>query len=687
MKRDYLSLSKYLEFSLGKGGEVILKYFTLIWMVYACSFLFVSTTFAEVNVYKVAGELAFPPFSYMNQEEELTGISIELMERIAEETGMEFEFIPMDLRDAEEALKRGEIDAIAGMTYSVDKDRDFDFSTPYFTMSDSLVIPKDQARKIGGIEDLRGSHIVLQDQTTGLNTLMNLRNTNFTLVANQYNGLLMLLNKRADVFVGNKWTSAFFLNKYHLENQYVIHDIVLDPADYAIAVKEGNESLRSILDKTITDLKAKGEITHLIEKRVKPGNEAEIARLEHFITLLFIFLCIGAFVLIIIYLWNKRLKAAVDEQTKDLILLNADLRQQRQRTADSNAFKDQILNNIDTGIVTFDLHFSITSCNSRALNILELSSVSAYNLQQSPIFMKIVQDDNFKSDEEDIFRFLDITHQGKRKIIYYSLNKMYNSLENQAGYLLTMNDETEKKKLEQKLITQEKLRALGQLVAGVAHEIRNPLTSIKTFVDLIPRKYNQPAFQEMLMKHLPAEVDRLGGIVTDLIDYARPGQPNIQPCSAEELTSLLTFLQVTMNENNINFEEELGENLVFYIDPQQLRQVLLNLLFNAIHAVEQEEDKKIRMVMEKESDCSAKIQIIDNGQGMNQEELNHIFDPFYTTKDKGVGLGLTLSYNLVKENGGDIFVSSIPLKGTTFTIVLPIYQEEETRNEIQNSSH
>jgi polar amino acid transport system substrate-binding protein len=319
------------------------------------------------------------------------------------------------------------------------------------------------------------------------------------------------------------------------------------------------------------------------------------------------------------------------------------------------------------------------------LEILELPAHTKFNLQYSPIFLKLFEHYRFgqvlQQENAEYYRFLEINDNGERKVIYYSLNKMFNSLENQAGYLLSMNDETEKKKLEQKLITQEKLHALGQLVAGVAHEIRNPLTSIKTFIDLIPRKYDQPKFQKVLMEHLPEEVNRLNRIVTDLIDYARPGLPNIQPCTALELTSLLAILQVTMDKNRIEFEQYIEPDLVFNIDPQQIRQVLFNLLLNAIHAVEETEVKEIKIIMEKEDFEKGRIMIRDTGKGMEQRELNHIFEPFFTTKGKGVGLGLTLSYNLIKENNGDIQVNSIPNKGTTFTVVLPLYQKEEIQNE------
>ncbi|MDQ6594877.1 transporter substrate-binding domain-containing protein [Bacillus salipaludis] len=689
---DYIIILNFE--SLCKGGRVIRELARRLFIIISL-LLFISLlqpiVFAEGKTYKIAGEWDLPPFSYKDQQGSLTGISIELMEKIADANGLKFEYIPMEMHEAEQALRDGKIDAIAGVTYTTEKDKVFDFSQSYFTMSDSLIIPKASKDRIKSIEDLRNRHIVLQDHTPVLGTLLNLRNTNLTLVSNQYSGLLTLLNGRADVFIGNEFTASYFLKEFDQQDNYLILDEVMNPADYAIAVKEGNEDLLSMINQTLTKLKAKGEVSKLIDQWVRPETEAKIARLEHFIFYLSLFLLIGALILIAIYIWNQRLKAAVNLQTKDLQLLNEDLHMQRQRTADSNAFKDQILNNIDTGIVTFDIDFKITSCNQRALEILELPAHTKFNLQDSPIFLKLFEHDRsgqaLQQEGADYYRFLEINENGERKVIYYSLNKMFNSLENQAGYLLSMNDETEKKKLEQKLITQEKLHALGQLVAGVAHEIRNPLTSIKTFIDLIPKKYDQPKFQKVLMEHLPEEVNRLNRIVTDLIDYARPSLPNIQPCTAQQLTSLLAILKVTMDKNRIEFEQCIEPDLVFHIDPQQIRQVLLNLLLNAVHAVEETEEKKITICMAKEDLEKGRILIIDTGKGMEQGVLNHIFEPFFTTKGKGVGLGLTLSYNLIKENHGDIQVNSIPDQGTTFTILLPLYTKEEIRIEAKGTGY
>lgn len=635
--------------------------------------------FAGQKTYKIAGESALPPFSYENEQGKLSGLTIDLMNKVANENGVHFKYIPMEIHEAEKALKKGKIDAIAGITYSTEKDREFDFSIPYFTMSNSLIVPASNQNKVKGIADIRDLHVVLENNSPVLSTLLNMRNTNLTLTTNEFSGLLTLIQGRADVFVGNKWTTSFYLKKWKQEKNYVIRDEVIEPADYTIAVKEGNHFLLSMINKSLTDLKAKGEVNILVDAWLRPQNEDVIVKLKQFIYFLVLFMSIGVLIFFAIYIWNQRLKKAVNAQTRKLLHLNEDLKRQRQSNADSNAFKEQILNNIDTGIITFEMDRTISSCNKRALEILDITSTLNYRLQDSPIYTKLFENNPFKqlSQQGDgaIFHTLETNDEGKRKVIYYSMHKMFDSMENEIGYLLSINDETEKKKLEQKLLTQEKLHALGQLVAGVAHEIRNPLTSIKTFIDLLPSKYDRPQFREVLMKHLPAEVNRLNMIVTDLIEYARPRPPNIQSCSAYELTSLLAFLQVTMNKYNIEFEQTIEQGLIFFIDPQQIRQVLLNLLLNAIHAVEKTNEKKIKIIMEKKNSKKGRILIIDTGKGMSQEEINHIFEPFYTSKEKGVGLGLTLSYNLIKENKGDIQVTSIPAQGTKFTVVLPLFIE------------
>jgi signal transduction histidine kinase len=454
--------------------------------------------------------------------------------------------------------------------------------------------------------------------------------------------------------------------------------------------KEGERmTFPKTINQTFHFLQTKGEIYTVIGGRVAPHLEAEIAQLEHFIFLLSIVLIASALILLIIYVWNQRLKKEISIQTRKLRLLNEHLEEQKKKIADSNAFKDQILNSIDTGIVTFNVHFLPTSCNARAVDMLDLSGNIPIKIQYSSLLKKLLKHFNTEKNNQkhpEVPLIFDTYENGQRKVISYRILSMYDSQGKQTGYLLSMNDETEKKKLEQKLVTQEKLHALGQLVAGVAHEIRNPLTSIKTFVDMLPKKYDHPQFREMMIEHLPIEVNRLNMIVCDLVDFARPRPPDKKMYSAKELAKFLSFHQVMIEKKQIMLEQTIDESLVFYIDIQQIRQVLLNIILNAISAVEGMSEKKIKISIEKEDENTGRIIVTDTGKGIAKEQLNRIFEPFYTSKEKGVGLGLTLSYKLIKENNGDIQVTSKPNHGTTFMVTLPL-AKEVNKNETACVNH
>ncbi|MGG5253581.1 transporter substrate-binding domain-containing protein [Neobacillus sp. SM06] len=642
--------------------------------------LFVPRAMAEKKMYKIAINRSLPPFSFIDEKGKLSGFSVELMRKIARENALHFTFLPMTEREAEKALHNGTVDAIGGITYSTERDRQFDFSVPYFTMSYSIIIPSQSKNSIQKITDLRNKHVVLENRTTIVADLLNMRNTNLTFATNQYSGLLTLIEGRADAFIGNKWTSSYFLKRLDKEKEFTILEEVIEPADYAIAVREGDGTFLNVINKTLTNLKAKGELNSLVDRWIMPEQNAEVIRLEQFIRILSGILIAVAAILLFIYIWNQRLKKAVYHQTNQLWHLNKSLIWQQQKIADSNAFKESILNNVDTGIVTFDLNYRLTSCNVSAIEILNLHPKENGDCDPSQLLNQLLED-YFKQPAEQepllVPHIYETNENGTKKVIHYRFLELYDSQEIKTGYLLSANDVTQKMKLEQKLITQEKLHALGQLVAGVAHEIRNPLTSIKTFIDLLPAKYDRPQFREMLLEHLPAEVNRLNTIVTDLVDFARPRQPIKQKCSVAELTSFFNFLKITMQKKEIVFEEQKDDNIVFFLDPQQIRQVLLNILLNAMDAVETKPIKKILVKIEKETDFEGKVVVSDSGKGISQDHLQKIFEPFYTNKERGVGLGLTLSYKLVKENNGEIVVQSEAGIGTTFTVLLPLYKGRE----------
>lgn len=231
------------------------------------------------------------------------------------------------------------------------------------------------------------------------------------------------------------------------------------------------------------------------------------------------------------------------------------------------------------------------------------------------------------------------------------------------------------KQLIERIAQKDKMEAIGNLAAGIAHEIRNPLTSIKTFVELLPQKYDNPLFREKISYFVPREIERLNSLLNTLLDYARPRKSLQQTENLLDLVRNTLVLFGTMFEKNkIRIAVEIDPDLKVFVDRQQIQQVFINVIMNAVEATEGVSEPKILIAAEQK----AKEVIIvfqDNGMGIENDNLRKIFDPFFTTKPTGTGLGLAVSYQILKENMGRIWVESKPGEGTKVFISLPIGKE------------
>jgi signal transduction histidine kinase len=223
----------------------------------------------------------------------------------------------------------------------------------------------------------------------------------------------------------------------------------------------------------------------------------------------------------------------------------------------------------------------------------------------------------------------------------------------------------------------DRLATLGELAAGAAHEIRNPLTSIRCSIQFLRKKLNDPMDIEMA-DDLISEVDRINEIIEGMLSFAKP-----QPLKKENTqlkTILLQTIQLVSNTARkegieICLDYQADQEAIF-ADPSQLKQVFLNIIMNSIQAIENEPGKIYINVTF--SDRQNKytpdylIEVIDNGDGISIENIDKIFDPFYTTKNEGTGLGLSISYGIINQHGGDIEFFSETGKGTKVKIRIPL---------------
>ena len=257
------------------------------------------------------------------------------------------------------------------------------------------------------------------------------------------------------------------------------------------------------------------------------------------------------------------------------------------------------------------------------------------------------------------------------------------------GALMVFTDMTELRGLEAQVRRADQLSSVGTLAAGMAHEIKNPLVTIKTFTQLLPERYSEKDFREDFSSLVADEVSRIDGIVNQLLSFSKPAKPHLVPMNLHdtiEQTIKLTHEQ--MAQRNIAAQNNCSAQIDrINGDAKLLSQALVNLMLNAIQAINENGTITVgttnchyRFAVDGKSQKSTtrnciRLQITDTGKGIPQENLQKIFDPFFTSKSEGTGMGLSVAHGIISEHHGVVEVESISGKGTTFYLYIPVIDE------------
>jgi two-component system, NtrC family, sensor kinase len=226
------------------------------------------------------------------------------------------------------------------------------------------------------------------------------------------------------------------------------------------------------------------------------------------------------------------------------------------------------------------------------------------------------------------------------------------------------------------MLRADRLASLGTLAAGLAHEIKNPLVAIKTFTQLLPERFDDEEFRNYFTNVAAGEIDRISTLVTELLEFSRPSGPFFQQENLNDvLDKMITLIKTEAKQKEVTIETALADDLpTITIDKEQIKQVIINILLNAIQATPEKGSILVatrKIAKSNGSPGFVQVEISDTGIGIPEQELDKIFTPFFTTRAKGSGLGLAISHQIIQEHEGNIDVRSAVQKGTTFTINLP----------------
>ena len=361
-----------------------------------------------------------------------------------------------------------------------------------------------------------------------------------------------------------------------------------------------------------------------------------------------------------------------------LVKTLADLRTSRYEILRERNFKETIVENIETGIITLDPEGRVTSANGPVLRILGLErEQNPVPLAQILTAWPEVWDALSKPLAENAggfwSRYFYLERAGKHLTFRIALLPV--AFSGEKGRIVTVEDLTERTNMRRRMERMERLASLGRLSAGLAHEIRNPLTGVSLLLDeLHDRLLRFPEDQNLIRRALE-EMERLEGLVNELLNFSVPSQPSlVRSDVADVLRETLFLCQKQLQKSGIVLQEEIPPNRPLVpLDFPKMKQAFLNLVTNAIQAMPQGGTLGVRIGFDEDQ---VTVAFADTGQGIAPDLVPLIFEPFYTNKGGGTGLGLSITHNIVSDHGGRIEVESSPGGGSTFTVWLPVHTDE-----------
>jgi two-component system sensor histidine kinase HydH len=350
-------------------------------------------------------------------------------------------------------------------------------------------------------------------------------------------------------------------------------------------------------------------------------------------------------------------------------------RSTQRQLQDTSAISDEVVANIPVGFIFLGRTDRIVLLNSAAEAISGLSFDAVRGHPFDSVLPKELIDvlSSLENNERILDREMDcIFSDGLPIPLSVTAARIVNDDREFVGNVLLLIDLKEIKQLREAVKRKEKLAAIGGLAAGVAHEIRNPLSSIKGMASYFRNKFQDDSDDSNAAEIMIKEVDRLNRVISELLEFARPSKVDLKPTDINAvLDHSMRLIGQDADAKNIKIDLETNNNLPdALLDPDRFTQCLLNLYLNSIQSMPS--GGNLTVSSDYDGDKLVKVTVRDTGVGINEEDINHIFDPYFTTKAKGTGLGLAVLHKIVEAHDGKIIVHSALDKGTVFTISLPV---------------
>ena len=615
------------------------------------------------------GNINEPPLGiYYENNKQYTGLVVDFINALSIELETPIISQPMVWNQALEALMEGKTN-LCDMVPSAARAKVFAFSSPIYKLRGVIVV-KGSNKKVHELKDIKDMTVAVQKGDYAIELIPANENVNIIYADNISEAMNLLNINQVDAVIGDEPVVRYYINELFYFDDYRILEKPIYECNCAFAVPKEQEELLKVINKAIFGMKRKG-IFYSIEAKwaghhnssLKENKNIEKLRLN-----IVVFIFFAVIILYLAYLWNRSLKLLVCARTKELNIMKNEL--------------EVIFDGIEDFLVVIGKDFNIKNINSSFIKYLKIEK----DLIIDNLFMEIDILHNFEKEYDGLlYRLLSSQDKldrfdsqekyelkSKNQSFEIAIYPLERETSGNINILLMISDVTYTKLEEQKLIHSNKMATIGQLAAGVAHELRNPLGIIRNSTFILHREYKEKdELKMMALNAIDNSVNRASNIIENLLKFTRLTHDGREWINLKKIIIESTELnKKSLDEHRIVLSIYCENDMKIYMNNESLKHILMNLIQNAIDAMISNGILQICCFYDKDNVI---IQIKDNGIGIEEEKVDKVFEPFYTTKPigKGTGLGLYIAYSEVQKVNGEIKVESEKNKGTTFTISIP----------------
>jgi two-component system sensor histidine kinase EvgS len=672
--------------------------------LYASWFLPIESFEQKKRTIIIGGDSNYPPYEFIDSKGKPAGYNVELSQAIADALGLVVEFKLGPWSEILQELKNNNIDIIHGMFYSVERNREFDFS-PAHTSIGHVIITNDKTVDYSNLDlsTLRGKKIVVMKGDISHDTAVQAGYQNQLIFTKTQEAAVKLIAKNQYQYAIVARTPAlYWINKYGYKNVFVSRKSILTP-DYCYASQKNNVELLNSFTEGLKVLKNNGKYHKIYSKwlGIYDQNEFDLVTIIKYSLFIIIPILLITFAFI---LWSYLLKKQVTQRTAELqkeiherIYIEEMLRNEKEHLSTT-------LRSIGDGVITTDTFGTIIMMNRVAEELTGYTLDTCKGFTFNTIF-KLKNEDGRQISDNAVEKVLNtgkifepgnhallIAKDGSERAISETSSPIRDAKGNISGVIVVFRDMTEKLKLLETIQHSSRLKSLGVLAGGIAHDFNNILGAIIGYADLSFDLIEKGSVLENNIHQIVNAGERAKLLIRQILSFSRQTNEDLQLLFLKPIIEEAIQLMTASLPSSIRITSYLyPESFPIMADSTKIHEIIMNLITNAAYALNDKgtieislEETHLTDSLNGRTGISAPgnysiITVKDSGHGMDNEVLMKIFEPYFTTKPVGDGSGMGLStvFGIVSNHGGNITVESFPGKGSTFKVYLP-----KARNEV-----